>query len=255
MIQITKSSIPPPVLLTEGVAEREVLQNLYENGETKFDFKDTIYKHEEVVQLLQTDQHQKCCFCEMKIGKDGDVEHFRPKKAVRIGHSLQYPGYYWLAYEWENLFWCCSACNQRHKRNHFPLNDESKRVRDHTGDIGEEDPLFLHPIHDNPEDFIGWNAEVPIAKNSNPKAATTLRLLKIETRHANVRRERLEEVRNDFDAWVALRELSAERPNDIEIQHFLTLAERKLQNFQSPSAPFAGMVRAYLRSSGYAPKQ
>jgi uncharacterized protein (TIGR02646 family) len=251
MIQLMKSSVPPTVLTTEGVVERNILQNLYNGGERKFDFKDTIYKHEDVVNRLQADQHQKCCFCEMKIGKDGDVEHFRPKKAVRIEGKLAYPSYYWLAYDWENLFWCCSACNQRHKRSHFPLQDESKRVRNHQGNIEDEEHLFIHPIHDNPEDLIGWNAEVPVTIADNIKAATTLRILKIEQRHANARREHLSLVRKSLDTWTILKDLATQYPNDSEVQRAIALANETLQEFQLPSAKFAGMIRAFLRASGY----
>jgi uncharacterized protein (TIGR02646 family) len=251
MIQLTKSPIPPVVLTVEGILERNTLHDLYNDGERIFNFKDTIYKHSDVVELLQLDQHQKCCFCEMKIGKDGDVEHFRPKKAVRIGQKLEYPGYYWLAYEWENLFWCCSACNQRHKRSHFPLSDESKRVRNHQGNIEDEEPLFIHPIHDRPEDLIGWNAEVPVAIDDNIKATATLRLLKIEQRHGNARKEHLSLVRKSFETWMILNDLATQHLNDSEIQRAITLAEQTLQEFQLPSAKFTGMVRAYLRTVGY----
>lgn len=55
------------------------------------------------------------------------VEHFRPKGGWRQspGQPIEQPGYYWLAYEWSNLFLACGPCNSRHKRNLFPLTDQA----------------------------------------------------------------------------------------------------------------------------------
>ena len=58
-------------------------------------------------------------FCESKVSHIayGDVEHFRPKAGYRQRPEdpLVQPGYYWLAYEWSNLLFCCQLCNQRFK--------------------------------------------------------------------------------------------------------------------------------------------
>ncbi len=87
-------------------------------------------------------QHDKCAFCESKVSAIayGDVEHFRPKAGYQQSHDddLQRPGYYWLAYEWSNLFFSCSICNQQGKRNVFPLANPRRRATCHRDDIGLE---------------------------------------------------------------------------------------------------------------------
>ena len=75
----------------------------------------------------------------------GDVEHYRPKGAIGSGKTKIRPGYYWLAYNWNNLYYACADCNQYRKRAAFPLVDETNRALDHHGAIGNEDPLILDP--------------------------------------------------------------------------------------------------------------
>jgi uncharacterized protein (TIGR02646 family) len=67
-------------------------------------------------------QHRKCCYCERKRDKnrESDIEHFRPKADVTEADEV-HKGYWWLAYEWPNLFFSCRHCNQEHKKNHFPV--------------------------------------------------------------------------------------------------------------------------------------
>ncbi len=134
------------------------------NGE-KFEFDPDLYAHKDIKDRLKYLQHGKCCFCEAKIDHIayGDVEHFRPKAAYKQLESddYRYPGYFWLAYDWDNLFFSCQMCNQRHKKNLFPLLDPDTRMLDPEGDLSIENPLFLHPVHDNPENHIVFIEEVP----------------------------------------------------------------------------------------------
>lgn len=62
------------------------------------------YRQEDVKQTLETMYTRHCCYCESIIGVNsfGRIEHLRPK-------SL--PEFYHLAFEWENLHWCCERCN------------------------------------------------------------------------------------------------------------------------------------------------
>ncbi len=70
-------------------------------------------------QLLK-DQFDKCCFCESKVAHidAGDVEHYRPKGESKQTESdpVNKLGYYWLAYEWDNLLIACQRCNRREEK-------------------------------------------------------------------------------------------------------------------------------------------
>ena len=99
-------------------------------------------------------QHDKCCFCESKVThiSYGDVKHYRPKAGYRQDpeEPLGRPGYYWLAYEWSNLMFCCQICNQRFKRNLFPLADPARRAETHHDDLSTKHAIFLHPGYRGP---------------------------------------------------------------------------------------------------------
>lgn len=171
MIRIKKKELAsvPDILKTKGKEETEALKVRYDNGERDFsnkDFDTGIYSNKEVKDNLIAIQDYKCCFCESKIGhiSYGDVEHFRPKAGwVQDDEQLNRPGYYWLAYEWENLLLSCQLCNQRYKKNLFPLLNNPQRALSHHYNVDSEQPIFIHPVKDEVETYITFKEEIPIA--------------------------------------------------------------------------------------------
>ena len=136
----------------------------YRDGHKKFSFKHSIYGAHRIKSALKSAQSSKCCFCEALFDANyiGDVEHYRPKGAIGSGKTKIMPGYYWLAYNWDNLYYACADCNQYRKRTSFPLVDDTKRARDHHGTISNEDPLILDPGGPrDPRDHIRFNEDVP----------------------------------------------------------------------------------------------
>jgi uncharacterized protein (TIGR02646 family) len=99
---------------------------------------------------LQYTFHGKCAYCDAKflhIGF-GDVEHYRPKGAVtnEQGHKI-HPGYYWLAYELSNYLPSCQKCNQKAKKNQFPIS--GTRATQPGDPLDQEKPLLINPCdHD-----------------------------------------------------------------------------------------------------------
>ena len=105
----------------------------------------------------------KCMYCEgiYDAGNYSDAEHFRPKaKVTENGTEIDHPGYYWLAYEWQNLLLSCTQCNSSPgKQNEFPI--AGRRVQNPDADPGTwweklkvEKPLLLHPYFDDPEEHF-----------------------------------------------------------------------------------------------------
>jgi uncharacterized protein (TIGR02646 family) len=174
MIRVIKSSTIPKILLTKGTNENEKNKKLFNSNRALFDItkslvKNKIYGHSSVKLILKSFQHSKCCFCEKsQKGENGAVEHFRPKGAFHSlkKEKLQKPGYYWLGYEWNNLYFVCSACNSKlYKGNLFPLKDESKRARNHNDNIDLEDPYLIEPGgNTNPRDHIVFDLHLPRGK-------------------------------------------------------------------------------------------
>jgi uncharacterized protein (TIGR02646 family) len=161
MIRIQKSPTPPEGFADKARAEAQRLCDLYDAGQRSFgkdDFKASIYQSTK--SELLTQQHRKCCFCEANATTnqrgEGDVEHYRPKGECKQSKEDTTPtkGYYWLAYDWDNLFYACQTCNETYKKTLFPLANPQDRAQSHFDDISREEPMLLHPAHDEPEEHI-----------------------------------------------------------------------------------------------------
>lgn len=199
MIRIHKSAIIPQILVTEGVPKTNALNVDYSNNPnhyisapgvkikflTPMVFDNKIYGDSTVKDQLIKDQHEKCCFCESKFLENsyGDVEHFRPKRAYQKLNStkLNYPGYYWLTYNWDNLMFSCEKCNRSYKRNQFPLQTEATRKtsHDHANMLENEDCLLINPNFENPGTYITFLKQSAHPINGNAKGAKTIDAFKL----------------------------------------------------------------------------
>ncbi len=127
MIKIDRTRIaPPPELLEAAQHEAVKAQEFYTDPDNirygkPFNFR--AYRVSGVRERLLELFHDKCAFCESKLGVSTqlDIDQFRPK-AMAVNHdgSIDKPGYWWLAWEWSNLYPACPLCN-RTKANRFPI--------------------------------------------------------------------------------------------------------------------------------------
>ena len=165
----------------------------------------SVYARDDCRAALEALFHWKCAYCERPLPEQWDVEHYRPKGRVaeRAGH----PGYYWLAYAWENLLPSCTHCNQRRKDkpiwgdlnmkasggklDQFPLEDESSRAMAHTDDVAQEKPLLLNPCEDDPEQFLGYDpAGQVFAVSSGDRGGATIDICHLKRRRLARPREK-----------------------------------------------------------------
>lgn len=253
MIRIRKKTTAPApaILQTKGKAAIALLCKRYDSGERDFtskDFEGDIYGHPEVKRALRTIQHEKCCFCESKIGHTGygDVEHFRPKTGwVQDSEPLNKPGYYWLAYDWDNLLLCCEKCNQRFKKNYFPLINHSDRCLSHHQDIALEQPLFIHPANDEVEGLITFKEEIPVSVNDNPRGRETIAKLGLDRELLSEQRRKILNMIRDL--YHIAKEIPEITPN------LKQQAKNKILGYVSTSnqdeTEYAGMLRAFFRDN------
>ena len=98
----------------------------------------------------------RCCYCErLRDGtRESDIEHFRPKTEV-AEKSPKRLGYWWLAYEWVNLFFSCKMCNEQHKKTHFPVRGTRATSPDHS--LNDELACLLDPAADDIDRAIGFD--------------------------------------------------------------------------------------------------
>ena len=124
----------------------------------------------------------KCAYCESKLGviSDGDIENFRPKSGARGLNSNDYAPqhYWWLAYEWDNLLIACQICNQKYKRDYFPLENEELRanIGAKESELLLEQALLIDPCIENPNEHIEFN-EDGFAKELSKKGKVTIEIL------------------------------------------------------------------------------
>lgn len=253
MIRISKSTSPPTPLSgissPGSLALRKVL-DAYAAGAREFDFSSSIFGHRLVKQQLVKDQNGKCFFCESKVGAiyHGDVEHFRPKAGVirTKNGPLVKPGYYWLAYDWNNLAFSCALCNQTHKKNHFPLLDETQRACTHTDNISLETPLLVAPHLEDPRLFIEFHEEVARGIDSDGRGEATIRIV-------GLNRDLMLEKRREFAITMSLMldlysSLSSKGASlDVASRKAVKRAGKKLRDSVGPKNEFSAMAFDLLK--------
>lgn len=254
MIRIKKPKTAPKKLQKQGksktddhIQEYQQTPSEYQSGKKKFSFSSGIYGDSSVKTALISAQHKKCCFCERLIGEDGDVEHFRPKSAYcqHRGEKLQCPGYYWLAYDWNNLYLSCSSCNQRQKRNLFPLQEPRTRAHLNNNDITQEEALFVDPGKEDPNQHIAFRGEVPYAISGSKKGKPTIQNLKLNRNILNEARLRhLQELKILYQLIV----IADKNPENKDLRELAGKAKRKLQKAISDQGEFASATRAALNN-------
>lgn len=110
----TKTAIPKKFYSPNRVAWNiELLENerRIRRGEiTNHDFDESQWKV--VKEQLLKESMGKCVYCEAPASTVCycDVEHYRPKSI-----------YWWLVCSYENYLASCTLCNQKYKRDEFPI--------------------------------------------------------------------------------------------------------------------------------------
>lgn len=135
---------PIPAQLTEE--KQDELTAEYKRNKKK-----RVWRKSYIEQALLKMSHNKCCYCECKLGEESkylEVDHFFPKDI--------YPD---KVVEWENLLPSCKRCNTK-KGSH---------------DTGKE-PI-IHPVKDGPREHLYLKNYQIRAKNDSLLGETTIGIL------------------------------------------------------------------------------
>lgn len=150
-----------------------------------------------------------------------------------------------MAYHFDNLFLSCQLCNQGHKKNYFPLALNSIRALSHNDNVSTETPLFIDIAYENPEDFIGFNEEVPFAIDGNIRGKETIKKLGLDRELLNEqRRTTLNRVRTIYK----LAKSYPETPQHLKKQardYVKGEYEKSLQD----STEYASMLRCFFKAN------
>ena len=203
--------------------------------------------------------HRKCAYCESLLlgNQPGDVEHYRPKKKVRLepisGRSDEVPGYYWLAAQWENLLSSCADCNRprkqeidgsgvevRGKANWFPLANEVRRAKDEKG-IGKEPRLLVDPCVDDPAQHLMFDDDGSIsARDGSAMGRATIRVCGLDRLELLQARAMQRESADHLIRHILERLGQNQAPDERDIEGLVKLMQ--------PSRPFSAFIQHVVRS-------
>lgn len=256
MIDLRERRPPEPEEFRTSIEETEAkIRELVEDGE--------LPKSEDFPRLWSAYRHHfaeaqyrgKCAYCETRIraGYPGDVEHYRPRTEVkeprnrgnrddtrgerpgRRWHKAVRPGYWWLAYRWNNFVFSCNRCNNW-KANSFPLQGERGDMV--PGAEDDEKPLILNPLFKDPSRHLDFN-ELGGIGDLTEEGRITIDRCGLDRKSLVVERERIAyQVRRDIDDYV----VALDAKNEMAVNHAL----RRLRDACHGSAPYAAMARVIV---------
>jgi hypothetical protein len=230
--------------------------------QTAGEYKEKKGSWSEIKPVFMELQGGKCAYCERRAGTDEkstiehDVEHFRPKSAVKAwppaGSKLSYgfetgpasqKGYFLLAYNPLNYIASCKKCNTPYKSNYFPI-ARSKRLLTETdfAKLAAEKPFLIYPISDiddDPADLITFEGIVPSPRaptgHAFRRARVTIDFFDLAARE-ELLRERAELVKT---IYMAFRGLSSRDSTE------RSAATQTIRLIDSPRLPHRNCARAY----------
>jgi hypothetical protein len=211
-----------------------------------------LYKEQKAVYFdLHSNFYGKCAYCESSIASNqpGDVEHFRPKgrltdsnnKPIMIddgnGGQIPHPGYYWLAYHFENLLPSCIDCNRPSRGNsggtligkwdQFPV--KGNRATQ-PGEEVHEQPLLINPSLEDPDNYLEID-ELGILHGRDDRGEKCIDLFGLNMREAlvNERKSAYENVKDKARIIIIGRLMGTLSPD----------REAELQAYKDGTKPFS----------------
>jgi len=189
---------------------------------SRTDVLSSIYNDSSVKKALRQDQSGKCAYCESVFQNVsyGQIDHYRPIVACsRAKVTKRFnPGYYWLAYDWDNLVLSCDVCNKA-KSYYFPIRNQPSFAPSKST-IATEQPLLLNPYVTEPADHLEFNEHIIRAKNSSDIGANSIE-------YYDLNREALKEKRRErwdlYTQSLILKKILQVDPQNVQIKEALSL--------------------------------
>jgi uncharacterized protein (TIGR02646 family) len=206
-----------------------------------FRFEEEYFDAEGVRKALRELFAGKCAFCESPIepASAGVTHHFRPtQEAVDADGAVSRPHYWWLAYEWENLYLACQACATAAGAS-FPVARERAPVGARGEELRGEGPQLLDPCADEPSEHLQFaddGSVVPLTDRGR-HTIKTYALNRRELREA--RRAAIDEARS----WPLDDRYDVKRPYAGAIRQAAAPPERALR-----PTPIMDRITGVLRS-------
>lgn len=205
-----------------------------QRGQLRFSFDPSPWEDEELRTALLELFERKCAYCESALDESSMVvDRFRPEQeAMNLDGRIDDPDlYWWLAYEWANLYPSCTDCRAA-KATRFPVTGSRAGAEARGDDLRSERRLLLDPCEagDRPEAELRFTASGKVTALSDRAAATIDVLALNRADLVSRRRDVADELR------AQLRGLT---PDQIRSQ---------LESFAPTSAPYTALRRALVQA-------
>jgi len=181
------------------------------------------------------------------VGSNGfpEIDQFRPKAGSYDAKTrLSLDHYWWLAYDWRNLYLVCQVCNAN-KGSKFPVRNQRVKVPkgDHAQhnatwfweELKTEQPLLLDPCAEDvtPGDHLLFDDNTGLVAGLTEEGKITIEILKLN-------RERLVHERKlAMDETIAQLRLPYDAIGGLE-RNYKDKLRKLLRKLLSPSQPFLG---------------
>lgn len=186
MIRVNRRKIVPDVLqsrraLTARNEAAEYYARLPEKRtQERYSFQEELWR--KIIPDLRRLFRGKCAYCETRFAKSETVfvDHFRPTgHAKQLGGSSSRDHYWWLAYEFDNLYPACATC-RRNKSNMFPVRKKRAAKGEVGADLLKEGALLLDPCLDNPQEYLHFLKDGRVVPTSGSGRDSKTRLARAE---------------------------------------------------------------------------
>ncbi len=210
----------------------------------------------------------KCWYCESNDGRsDRPFDHYRPKNA--IAERDDHGGYWWLAFSWDNLRYCCTFCNSRRvdkehgtaggKHDYFPIWKDGVRAtfdKCSPDDLEREKPMLLDPccVTDPPLLWFDENGKpAPNPLLCGPQGTFLYERVRVSIELYHLDHYKIVDRRQQLYETIKRKIAQADEKlrrwrdnSDMTAQQSLTEEVKELREFMSPEQPYSAAAKCAL---------
>jgi uncharacterized protein (TIGR02646 family) len=241
LIRIERESVPAPSSLRSERAQRAQtkLRRFFDQEEASRrqnqpPFDPAIWRGSDVQRALSTLFSNKCAYCESMVGITSSIEvdFFRPKSfTIGSDGKTRADGYWWLAYEWFNLYSVCPICN-RSKGSRFPIEGAPAAPFADKAALAEERPLLLDPCFDDPDQHLAFSENGSIGSLTH-RGTITIQTLGLNREPlCQARARAIEHAKNIFES----------------VRHKAKTRNSELERLLNPKKEYTAAIRQCLAS-------
>ncbi len=253
MIRINRTSVPSSFESTRLDSIRQIVESFFlrphaDRIQEKFNFPPF---PDEIKKAVEDQFKSKCAYCESKLGSFSPsvIDKFRPQRGARGLNDGDFfdDHYWWLAYNWFNLYLACPECNFQ-KASWFPINGPRAAVKVSGPELLLEQPVLIDPCDDIPAEHFTFTDKGYLEPLSE-RGKTTIEILKLN-REALVkaRYEELTSFKKQFEQFKLHSSIELQEETNSEDFAFIDSPEMQILDLLDthPVHSFVGLKRKFL---------